>query len=121
MSEAPGGRPASDSGTGPLVRPYAVTGGRTRARAEIALEALLSAEAAAEAPRAVRGGETDTIIDLCRDVRSLAEVSAHLGLPVGVTRVLIGDLAADGVLTVHEPAATGGLLLERVLSGLHDL
>jgi hypothetical protein len=119
MSEAPGGWPASDSGTGPLVRPYAVTGGRTRARAEIALEALLSAEAAA--PRAVRGGETDTIIDLCRDVRSLAEVSAHLGLPVGVTRVLIGDLAADGVLTVHEPAATGGLLLERVLSGLHDL
>jgi hypothetical protein len=119
MSDSPGSRSSSGSAAGPLVRPYAVTGGRTRARADIALEALVSVEATV--PRVVRGGETGTIVDLCRDVRSLAEVSAHLGLPLGVTRVLIGDLAADGVLIVHEPAATGGVLLERVLSGLHNL
>jgi hypothetical protein len=105
-------------GTGPLVRPYAVTGGRTRARADIALEALVSVAG----PAAVASGEARVIVGLCRDVRSLAEVSAHLRLPLGVTRVLVGDLAADGVLVVHGPAVgDNDVLLERVLRGLRDL
>jgi hypothetical protein len=60
-------------------------------------------------------------------VQSLAEIAARLHLPLGVARVLIADMAADGLVSVHEPAslddneAVGTELLERVLSGLRRL
>lgn len=76
-----------------------------------------------------RGGEHRTIATLCQGrVQSLAEVAAQLGLPLGVARVLIADMAADGLVAVYEPTsledgndAVGTELLERVLSGLRRL
>ena len=69
--------------------------------------------------------EYKAIIDLCRNWRSVAEVSALLRLPLGVTRVLIADMAHEGLLRLHQSPFTEGQpdlqLLERVLSGLRKL
>ncbi|HEX2312249.1 MAG TPA: DUF742 domain-containing protein [Thermomonospora sp.] len=123
-----GADPSAEAATGDrrsLVRPYTVTGGRTRPRYDLAIEALVSA--APYPPRDVTTltPEYRAIIDLCRSWRSVAEVSALLRLPLGVTRVLIADMAHEGLLRLHQSrpadAQPDVRLLERVLSGLRKL
>lgn len=114
-----------------LVRPYAVTRGRTRPRLEIALESLVETTVRGRSPGAINGGygrEHEQIAALCDGrLQSLAEIAARIQLPLGVARVLIADLAAEGLVAVYEPAllndneAVGTELLERVLSGLRRL
>ncbi len=112
----------------PLIRPFAMTGGRTRPRYELALEALVSA-AVDPARMATLLPEHQRICALCAtDVKSVAEISALLGLPLGVARILVADLAEAGLVAIHQPAAGGEsgnqpdvTLLERVLSGLRKL
>ncbi|WP_170224692.1 DUF742 domain-containing protein [Actinokineospora cianjurensis] len=102
-----------------LVRPYAWTGGRTTARADLALEALVST---VEVP--VRASwEHRMITELCLSPRSVAEVAALVSVPLGVARVLITDLAERGVLAVHQAVeGTPDLdFMSRVLSGLRKL
>jgi hypothetical protein len=115
--------------TGSLVRPYAVTRGRTRPRLEIAMEALV--ETTPRGRSAAQGGqgrEQHYIASLCDGrLQSLAEIAARMQLPLGVARVLIGDMAAEGMVSIHEPTSfdadesMGTELLERVLSGLRRL
>jgi hypothetical protein len=118
--------------TGALVRPYAVTRGRTRPRLEIALEALVETTARGRSVGALNGGhgrEHQFITTLCDGrLQSLAEIAARMQLPLGVARVLIADMAAEGLVAVYEPTslddtndAVGTELLERVLSGLRRL
>ncbi|MEV0237081.1 DUF742 domain-containing protein [Nonomuraea sp. NPDC050786] len=107
-----------------LVRMYAVTGGRTAPRTELAMEALVSSATSARlGPRYTR--EYRAISELCRQVRSVAEISALLSVPLGVARVLVADMEADGLVRVYQPQLDAGLpdrdLLERVLSGLRRL
>ncbi|MCU7822717.1 DUF742 domain-containing protein [Kitasatospora sp. DSM 101779] len=116
-----------DADSGPLIRPFAMTGGRTRPRYELAIEALVSASVD-PARLASLLPEHQRICTLCTDVKSVAEVSALLGLPLGVARILVADLAEAGLVTIHQPAAGGEsgnqpdvTLLERVLSGLRKL
>ncbi len=105
-----------------IVRPYVLTGGRTRGHVDFAVEALVTS-----VPGADRVGgpvEHARIRDLCRVPRSVAEVAALLGMPLGVVRVLLADLLAAGAVTVHRTVEAGGPdlpLLERVLAGLHRL
>jgi hypothetical protein len=116
--------------TGALVRPYAVTGGRTRPRVEIAIEALVETTSRGRSRQDgfSQGREQQYIVTLCDGrLQSLAEISARLSLPLGVARVLVADMAADGMVAVYEPTALDGSdavgteLLERVLSGLRKL
>ena len=112
-------------GASRVVRPYALTGGRTEpAGAELELEALVFADPAAVAA-AELGDERGAIARLCQDISSVAEISAHLGIPVGVVRVLIGDMVADGLVHLYRPGAPGDrpdlALLERVLLGLRAI
>ncbi|MFI9276280.1 DUF742 domain-containing protein [Kitasatospora sp. NPDC052896] len=123
-------RPAEpeEQDSGPLIRPFAMTGGRTRPRYELALEALVSASVE-PARLATLLPEHQRICGLCAtEVKSVAEVSALLGLPLGVARILVADLAEAGLVAIHQPAAGGEsgnqpdvTLLERVLSGLRKL
>jgi hypothetical protein len=117
--------PPSETGDSSLVRPYAVTGGRTKPRYDLPLEALISAAPYPRQDITTLTPEYKAIIDLCRNWRSVAEVSALLRLPLGVARVLIADMAYDGLLRLHQsPLAEGQpdlQLLERVLSGLRKL
>src|SRR6185295_2211768 len=122
-----------DEPTGALVRPYAVTGGRTRPRMDIAIEALVETTqrgrtASLRDGAAAQGREQQHIVTLCDGrLQSLAEISARMRLPLGVARVLVADMAADGLVAVYEPTsidgndAVGTELLERVLSGLRKL
>jgi hypothetical protein len=121
-----------DEPTGSLVRPYAVTGGRTRPRLDIALEALVETTVRGRTAGNGTGGqgrEHQYIASLCDGrLQSLAEIAARMQLPLGVARVLIADMATDGLVAVYEPTslddsndAVGTELLERVLSGLRRL
>ena len=111
--------------SGPLVRPYAMTGGRTRSRVDIAMEALVTATARGDRESGSARHEWQKIVELCQQVQSLAEIAAYLGTPLGVARVIVGDMAEAGMLDVHEPGRLddqlGTYLLERVLSGLRKL
>jgi hypothetical protein len=104
------------------VRPYFYTKGRTRSRYELAIETLVSTASGALArPELVEHGP---LLDLCREPRSIAEVGALLGMPLGVARVVVGDLAMAGGLEVHSTVAAEGpdvALMERVLAGLRRL
>ncbi|MCX4513494.1 DUF742 domain-containing protein [Streptomyces sp. NBC_01619] len=123
---APEPAPAS-SNNNPLVRPYAMTGGRTRPRYQLAIEALVSTTAD---PARLQGQlpEHQRICRLCIEIKSVAEISALLSIPLGVARILVADLAEAGLVAIHQPGgdeAAGGqpdvTLLERVLSGLRKL
>jgi hypothetical protein len=120
-----------DEPTGALVRPYAVTRGRTRPKLEIALEALVetTVRGRSGSNKGGQGREHQYIAALCDGrLQSLAEIAARMQLPLGVARVLIADMASDGLVAVYEPTsmedandAVGTELLERVLSGLRRL
>ncbi|WP_344446911.1 DUF742 domain-containing protein, partial [Kitasatospora nipponensis] len=93
--------PADQEDSGPLIRPFAMTGGRTRPRYELALEALVSASVD-PARLATLLPEHQRICSLCAtEVKSVAEVSALLGLPLGVARILVADLAEAGLVAIH--------------------
>lgn len=108
------------------VRPYVLTGGRTWSGAELGLETLVSTRPfVAILPRPV-GHEHQAVVRLCVQPRSLAEVAALLAVPLGVARVLIGDLVEISALVVHQgteahDAPPTGVLLRRVLDGLRRL
>ncbi|MGW2184120.1 DUF742 domain-containing protein [Streptomyces sp. NPDC001732] len=119
--------PAAPAAHNPLVRPYAMTGGRTRPRYQLAIEALVSTTAD---PSRLQGQlpEHQRICRLCFEIKSVAEISALLSIPLGVARILVADLAEAGLVAIHQPGgneSAGGqpdvTLLERVLSGLRKL
>ena len=123
---SPEAAPAGSSNN-PLVRPYAMTGGRTRPRYQLAIEALVHTSAE---PAQLQGQlpEHQRICQLCREIKSVAEISALLTIPLGVARILVADLAEAGLVAIHQPGgdeSAGGqpdvTLLERVLSGLRKL
>lgn len=119
------GAPAAHE-TGSLVRPYTKTGGRTRSDYDLAIEALVSTSDRGKAPDAAVLPEHRSICGLCLDTRSVAEVAAHLRLPLGVARVLIGDMAGMGLVLIHQSGMVVGdrpsiEFMERVLSGLRRL
>jgi len=108
-----------------LVRPYAVTGGRTKPSYHLQIEAMVSASHYEARDLSALSPECQSILGYCRDWRSVAEISAILRMPLGVARVLIGDMAMEGLVRVHQADHGKGRpdlhLLERVLSGLRKL
>ncbi|GAA2099284.1 hypothetical protein GCM10009801_70730 [Streptomyces albiaxialis] len=105
-----------------------MTGGRTRPRYQLAIEALVHTSAD---PAQLQGQlpEHQRICRLCYEIKSVAEISALLTIPLGVARILVADLAEAGLVAIHQPgggeqSADGQpdvTLLERVLSGLRKL
>ncbi|WP_408640347.1 DUF742 domain-containing protein [Saccharomonospora marina] len=115
--------PAEQTG---FVRPYAITGGRTKPNHHLELETLVSTRQAAllAVPDQI---EHQLIMEECRTPHSVAEIAAMLRVPFGVARVLVSDAADAGLVNVHrtisgdEGAEAHLLLMERVLSGLRRL
>jgi Protein of unknown function (DUF742) len=111
-------------------RPYTVTGGRTRpAHDDLELETLVQTVTGIDEQLAGLGREQRSIAALCREVVSVAEISARLDLLLSVTRVIVGDMALQGVVLLHHrPQANVAdadhppvELLERVLHGLRNI
>lgn len=129
---ARGARRVTDGRTS-RVRPYALTGGRTDFGHVLLVETFVATiDRPGEQPALARGGlaerfmpESGAIVELCRRMRSVAEISALLRIPLGVVRVLVSDLADQGLIRVYGtgygPGGPDHALLERVLSGLRRL
>lgn len=125
QNDSRGGRAAADGSGSSLVRPYAVTGGRTKPRYQLEIEAMVAASHYEARDLSVLSPECQAILGFCRDWRSVAEISAVLRMPLGVARILIADMAAEGLVRIHQLDHAQGRpdlnLLERVLSGLRKL
>ena len=116
------------------VRPYAVTGGRVRARSDLPLEALIEAQPAGARPTGGLPPEKRSILQYAsEDYISVAELSALLHLPIGVTRIIVSDLADGDYIRIISGSDNGassnggespGLslsVLESVLNGISAL
>ncbi len=121
----PGGGELPEDDDDLLVRPYAVTRGRTKARYHLEIEAMVAASHYETGDLQRLSPEYQAILEFCRDWRSGAEVSAVLKLPLGVARILITDMAAENLVRIHQLDHDQGRpdvrLLERVLSGIRKL
>jgi hypothetical protein len=109
-----------------IVRAYAWTGGRTRSEVPLQIETLVSTSDHGSTTTEPMQAEYRAIADLCRQTRSVAEIAALLAIPLGVSKVLVGDMAGLGLVYVHAADNAGdGVpnlgLMERVLSGLRRL
>jgi hypothetical protein len=110
-----------------VVPVYAVTRGRTRADGrELPLEAVATATGLSFTAGASLQMESRAIVEMCARPKSLAEIGAALKVPVGVARVLVGDLANGGYLDIHLPQTAdedggpGHVILGRLLDGLRS-
>lgn len=115
------------------VRPYSLTGGRTRFGHVLLVETFVAALDAPDERRELTNGnlasrvmpELQAIVEICRRMRTVAEISALLKMPLGVVRVLLSDLADQGMIRVygtgHGTGQPDRALLERVLNGLRRL
>jgi hypothetical protein len=115
-----------DEDAGPVVRPYAVTAGRTRpTRDDFNLISLIVATCRAVPPDAGLGPEHSAIVRLCQRPLSVAEVGAILDLPIGIVRVLLGDLLDKELILARAPAPAtqtpSERLLKAVINGLRSI
>jgi hypothetical protein len=115
-----------DGEAGPVVRPYAMTRGRTEPiHGDFDLISLVLTTRTVSTNEIGLGPEHAAIVDLCRRPHSVAEVAAYLDLPVGIVRVLLGDLLDRAVIRVRKPEPTTDLnqdnLFEAVINGLRAL
>ncbi len=109
------------------VRPYALTSGRTEPAVDLPLEAVietLSYTAHLDWPA---GDLRTEILRLGTHRLSVAEIAAHLDRPLGMVRVMVGDLVVDGALRVYSTLTDEASfderrsLMERTLRGLRAL
>ena len=124
----PAGDKWVDKNAGPVVRPYALTGGRTQPISGTVLDliAVLVASTWDQGLDDVAlSPEHRRILGLCKAPVTVADVASTLGLPVGVVRVLLADLIGEGRITVLAQRPAGeqpsAALLKEVLHGLHAL
>ncbi|MFE1264310.1 DUF742 domain-containing protein [Streptomyces albogriseolus] len=119
-----------DEDAGPVVRPYAMTRGRTTSAAQHRLDLIAvvvvepHADEAQDDPSL--SPEHVDIVGLCRDTpQTVAELAAGLDLPVGVVRVLVGDLVDAEFVHVNRPVPPAELpdesILRDVINGLRAL
>jgi hypothetical protein len=119
----PAGETWFDDAAGPLVRPYAVTRGRTRVgQADLQMITLVVAVIPVTPSLAARlDPEQLQILRLAQRPTSIAEISAQVQLPLSVVKILIGDLI-EQQLVIFRSAATPDLhVLRAVINGIRNL
>jgi uncharacterized protein DUF742 len=123
LRDARGSRDEQPATSAPLVRAYTITSGRTQTTVDLPMEATLRIlPRDAEAPLSPPARQ---VLDVC-DQRSVAEVSALVAMPIGVVRVLLGDLVEQGLvrvqatITEHSSKDERIELIERTLRGLRS-
>ena len=115
-----------DEEAGPVVRPYALIRGRTRASGEtLDLIAIITAVRGVQVDPSSLDPEHLAVLRLCRLPTSVAEIAADLDLPLGVVRILLGDLRERSLLAIHHPIPPARLpdvqILKEVVDGLRRL
>ena len=115
-----------DRDAGPVVRPYALTKGRTLPSGGASFGLIDVVIATGErAPEHFRPGpEHRRILSMCRRATPIVDLTSEIDLPLGVVRVLLGDLTSEGmlrVLSTQKQPVTDQRLLRMVLDGLESL
>ena len=120
MSVAGRGEVTGRGETVSLIRPFIFTGGRTRSVHDgLRLDTMIQTlPAALDAPLQF---ERHRIVELCQEPLSLAEIAAMVGIPLGVARVLVGDLVSSGLVSYQESSELPIPMLERILEGVRAL
>jgi hypothetical protein len=115
--------PWIDEEAGPLVRPYALTAGRSaELREELDLITAIVAARPASTLDDELGWECSRIMSMCQRPLSVAEIASQLKLPVGIVRVLLSDLLLRGLLYKRSAASTPNKdAFKAVINGLRSL
>lgn len=107
----------------PTIRPYLVSGGNTQPQAGIAIETLVET-----VPASATGlrFEKEQLAQLAaKSPLSVAELSAHLKMPIGTTMVLVGELIGAGTLRSHQTSTSSGLsdlsIMNRIIDRVREL
>lgn len=109
-----------DDDAGPVVRLYAVTSGRARPSGpEFDLMAAVQATGHEPSPRAL-SPEHRLLLRICHRPQTVADVASESNLPVGVVRVLLGDLQNAGLIATSRPHRPSQLVDQRVLEEVID-
>jgi hypothetical protein len=99
---------------GPVIRPYALVGGRTQPSGEsLELIALVTARPGIDPDPSSLEPEHLLVLRLCRLPISVADLSAELSLPVGVVRVILADLREQGLITIRGPVPPAQIAARR--------
>jgi hypothetical protein len=110
-----------DEEAGPVVRPYAVIRGRTRPSGDgLDLIAMVTSTRTAVLDPWTLAPEHFALLRLCRVPISVADLAADLDLPLGVVRILIGDLRERGLIAVRDPMAPARLADPHILTEVAD-
>ena len=115
-----------DREAGPVVRPYALTKGRTLPSGGASFGLIDVVVATNERPSVNfrPGPEHRRILGMCRRPTPIVDLTSEIDLPLGVVRVLLGDLTSEGMLRVlssQRQQVTDQRLLRMVLDGLESL
>lgn len=106
------------------IRLYALTGGRTTSHYHLLVETLISVPNYEPEFSSSLLPESRALYERARKTISIAELSAHLTIPLGVIRVLISDLAAQERIFIHPTGSAyqyDRIILEKILDGLKKL
>jgi hypothetical protein len=121
----PSGGEWLDQDAGPVVRPYALTGGLTRPSGQrFDLLDMVRAVHGAAQHLPELSPEQAELLQCCQMPAPLADLAADLDLPIGVIRILASDLREHGLVTIHraQPAGLNDLkILQEVVDGLRRL
>ncbi len=113
-----------DLEAGPVVRPYAVTKGRTSSGTTFGLIDVVVATGEWPSEHFRPGPEHRRILVTCRRPMPVVDLTSEINLPLGVVRVLLGDLTDEGLLRVvsaQRESVPDQRLLRMVLDGLESL
>ncbi len=115
-----------DAEAGPVVRPYALTQGRTRHAGEsFDLVAIVIATHALIADPSWLAPEHVSVLQLARAPTTVADIASDVDLPLGVVRIILADLRELGLVAIRPPVAMAERIdkhpLREVLNGLRGL
>ena len=114
-----------DDADGSLVRPYAMTGGRTRSDT-LGLDLITLVVAMHQVIEIDIEPEYERIIDACQFPTSVVEVAAKVDLPLQVVKVLLSDLINQRLIIFRSPVESTNErpsqhVLQAVLDGIRKL
>jgi hypothetical protein len=105
--------PPDDVADDLVIRPFLLTGGRTRpTRDDLRVESLI--QSVTDASTETLRFEGRRIVEICRQPTSIAELSGALAVPLGVVRVLVSDLVAEGRVSVVQQQQLSIQMMERI-------
>jgi hypothetical protein len=116
-----------DADAGPVVRPYALTQGRTRPAGEaFDLVATVTTTQARISDPGGLGPEHFAVLQLAQSPTTVVDIASDVDLPLGVVRILLGDLRELGLVTIQAPVPMMAQQVDRdtlreVLHGLRGL